>query len=170
MMNDTTKQADCREMFTPFIEKNFTQWKPWTAACVQSSLEDFFIPQSDTVTGFAGANYLEAYFQYCNVRNYAEPVRVWWRNDEFLKLEAAYPDIYLPWPDEFKADDNEVIKMDYSFGNAIFRQAELVYARKGLALFLNGDHNKVIKVTVFLPCETEFYINEIRVSTGVREL
>ncbi|HYE56282.1 MAG TPA: hypothetical protein VD996_15640 [Chitinophagaceae bacterium] len=155
-------------MFRPFIEKNFTQWKPWTATCVRSSLEDFFIPQSDTVSGYAGAEYRQAFFKYCRVSNYAEPVRVWWRNDEFLKLEAEFPDIYLPWPDGFNTDD-DVTKMDYSFGNAVFSQAELVYAHKGIALFLNSDYDKVIKVTVFLPCDMEFYISGIRVSTGVRE-
>jgi hypothetical protein len=168
-MKDKVEKEDCSKVFGPFIDKDFSNWKVWNSDCIACCLEDFFICQTETISGYAGSEYVPAQFAYYKAKNYQQPVRIWYRSGKFLKLDAEFPDIDLLFPDQFKGLDHAVTKMDYSFGGTTIRNGEWIYPDQGISFFFNGDHNRIIKVMVFLPVNIDIYIKEIRTNTRVRE-
>lgn len=159
----------CDKVFGPFINKDFLNWKVWDSDCVACCLEDFFTRQSEFVSGFAGNDHSPAQFAYYKTENYLQPVRIWYRSGKFLRLDAEYPDIDLHSADLFAGLNPAISKMDYSFGITTIHNGEWVYPDLGVSLFFNGDHNRIIKVTIFLPVGLDRYIKEIRTNTRVRE-
>lgn len=168
-MKQEVNKEGCGEMFRPFIEKDFQHWKPWSADCIASGLNDFFTKHSDTVKGSAGSEFMPAYFCYYKAENYSDKIRIWNRDHQFLKLETEYPDINIIINDSFKLPDAGITKLDYSFGGTLVKQGEWVYPEKGVAYFLNGDYNRIIKITIFLPSTIDAYKKQVRASATVRE-
>jgi hypothetical protein len=158
-------------MFRPFIQKDFVHWKPWNDECVTCCLRDYFSPrENESVVGFAGGKNLQAMFSYYQVDNYSGEIRIWYRDNHFLKLDASYPDINLKFPDGLAAALNEPdAKLDYEFGGMVISKGEWVFSELGITAYLNADYNRVIRVCVFLPTTLQFYRDEIRSNLRTRE-
>jgi hypothetical protein len=169
-METAVLKEHCSAMFLRFIEKDFGDWKPWNDECVKCCLGDYFSPrESDKVVGFAGERNLQAAFSYYLAKNYFGEIRIWYRDNRFLKLEAAYPDIDLTFPDGLARLGEPDAKLDYEFGGMTISGGEWVFAELGITTYLNGDYNRVIKVCVFLPMTLQSYREQIRSSLRTRE-
>jgi len=166
----TMPNEHCAARFRPFLEKDFGNWTPWTSECVECCLREHFTPrEEDRVVGFAGEKNLQATFSYYETNNYSGEIRIWYRDDRFLKLDASHPDIDWiisgPLP---KLNEPEA-KLDYDFAGMMLRQGEWVFASRGLTAYLNPDFNRVVKVCVFLPTTLQRYRDEIRSAARRRE-
>ena len=160
----------CSEMFRTFIEKDFVNWKPWNNECVKCCLRNYFSPrESDSVVGFAGGKNLQAIFSYYQAENYSGEIRIWYRDNCFLKLDVSYPDINLNLPDGLANLNEPDAKLDYEFGGMIISKGEWVFSELGITAYLNADHNRVIRICVFLPTTLQRYKDEIRSNLRTRE-
>jgi len=160
----------CSEMFQTFINKDFVNWKPWNNECVNCCLHDYFSSrEGDSVVGFAGDKNLQARFSYYQAENYSGPIRIWYRYDHFLRLDASYPDINLSFPDGLAGLNGPDAKLDYEFGGMTISKGEWVFSELGITAYLNADYNRVIGICVFLPTTLKSYRDEIRSSLRTRE-
>ncbi len=160
----------CSEMFLTFIKKDFVNWKPWNDECVKCCLHNYFLlRESDSVVGFAGGKNLQAIFSYYLAENYSGPIRIWDRDNRFLKLDASYPDINFNFPDGLAGFNEPEAKLDYDFGGMIISKGEWVFSELGITAYFNADYNRVIRICVFLPTTLQRYKDEIRSNMRTRE-
>lgn len=168
-MKKTLNKNECKEVFRPFAEKDFISWKPWPRSFIDSCFDSMFIKQSDVVKGSAGSDFLPAYFAYFKTENYSNNIRIWTRNDKFLKLDTEFPDINIQLNETVKLPDEGVYKLDYSFGGFVIKEGEWVFPEKGIAYFLNGDYNRIIKISIFSSASIQFYKMNLHPAGTIRE-
>lgn len=155
----------CQRALVLFANKEFTQWNGIPSQCSVSDVFSTFKPKmEDFAVGTLGSEYIRTSYKVCSVDNYAEPIEVWFRGDEIVKIEARYVNLS---PDQFKAIlqsfGEPVAQLDYYLGSALVSKAEWVFPERGISLFFNGDRTGVVKLSVYHPTSLDEYTRRIRV-------
>lgn len=112
--------------------------------------------------GFLGQDAREATYRDALAAGYDEGIRVWHRDGTVLVLAADLPG--LPdVPGLLAALGEPEARLDfYPRTSPMLRERGIwVYGRRGLALFMSGDHQNVIRVEVFPPMPAAEYRRDL---------
>lgn len=164
-MTTHSSNNTCQRTLILFANKEFTQWNGIPSECSVSDIFSIFKPNmEDFAVGTLGSEYIRTPYKVCSVDNYAEPIQVWFREDEIVKIEAQYVNLSS---DQFKAIlqffGEPVEKFDYYLGNALVSKAEWVFPERGISLFFNGDRTGLVKLSVYHSTSLDKYRRRIRV-------
>jgi hypothetical protein len=157
----------CQEALLLFSNRKFTQWAGIPSECSISDVFKLFKPDlEDYAVSTLGNEYIQTSYKVCSLDNYPEPIQVWFKGEEIVKIEAQYVNLSS---DEFKAiiqAFEPVNKFDYYLGVVLMSQAEWAFPERGISLFLNSDYTGLVKISIYHPTSLDEYIRRIRVQSA----
>lgn len=163
-MNEGAPGATCEQAWERFASKQLEQWWGIPQPCTSEDFFAVFTPlDEDGAVGKLGSEFIPTFYKVCSVTAYAEPVHVWFRDTEIVKIEVNYPHL----SDERFASllaslGQPVAKLDYYFHTFSISRGEWVYPARGIALFLNGDESGLVKWSLFHASTLDDYTRRIR--------
>lgn len=154
----------CQEALNLFANKEFEQWHGLPSECESSDIFSVFPPLvEDVAVGKLGSEYLPTFYKVCVVENYDEPVKVWFKDNAIVKIEAKYPQLSTDESQAIaKALGQPTAKLDYYFDIMMIPNGEWVYAERGISLFFNADGTSLVNLSVFYPTSLDNYPRNIR--------
>jgi hypothetical protein len=160
---------ECSNAIELFDHQQFSQWHGLSEDCTPSWIATHAggdLRQANT--HWLGEKKQPASFLGLKFQGYDEVVRLWFRGDKTVILEAKYPALkdvksllaHLATP---------TAKLDYYFGVVRNQQGEYVYPDRGITLFMNTGRDNVVKIWVYAPMDLQAYMDEIHYLEPPRE-
>lgn len=161
---------DCQTCYEIIINGELSAWKGLPTNCNLTDFQKNFEPISlHKGKGFLGRKNLPAYFMKFRGLKYAQSLRVWFTEKEYLKLI----EIEYPFDIDLKKLTTKIGKplyiSDYYFKDVSILKGEKIYNESGLSLMLNVDCDQIVKVLFYNPITIDRYEDEISFSTPSRE-
>jgi hypothetical protein len=159
----------CERALQIFRDRDFATWRGLPDECDLETIYRVLPPVVDAeAVGMLGA-FLPRRFRMVQAPGYPRNIRVWFDGPRAVALEAGLPQLHRRLSETLSGWGEPEAKLDYMFDVLTLRQAEWVYAGRGLAAAINPDNQIALRIVVFAPTTLDRYLAEIRPPSGVRE-
>jgi len=123
----------------------------------------------DTVWGEQklGSEFLRARSHVLEMEGYYRPT-VYAREGAVVMFDGMNPQLAPPWnvlQAEFGAPDSA---LDWSYDGIALAEAELIFASRGITVFLNTANGFVVFVSLFEPTTVDHYVRHLRIERSRR--
>ena len=171
--NKVMKQNDvdkCNETLSSFADKKFDDWQGLAKECTLEKIASFFqLFKEATGSGTLGRKYIRTFFKMYIANNYEKHIKVWFRDNKIIKIEASFPEIPNGHELLVKKYGEPTARLDFYLDIMLVKEGEWVYADKGISLFFSSKKEKLIKLHVYSPTSIENYKDSIYYFTPMRE-
>lgn len=160
----------CEAALDKLVAKDFAHWTGLPATCTLAALARYEVGQQES-RALLGTERITTYYRRAKAPAFTEVMKVWLRDDKIAQISIALPDLgdaralvrTLGAPDG---------KLDAYYGTTpqLSKEAEWVYAQRGLALVLSFDRAVATEVIVFAPTTLDDYVKRLRYHEAPREL
>lgn len=160
-MSDTS----CESAIRIFAAREFGNWTGLPETCTLDQLTKH-VPLLNEGVGLARLGRTKRQFRMLTVRDYEHAVRVWLDGPRVLMLDVQTP--------KFNSDVAVVLnelgepeaKLDYVWGTLPIAAGELVYAKRGLSLFVDPGWSTVFHLAAFSHTTVDGYVEAYRLHLG----
>jgi len=159
-------QSPCQDALKRFAQQHFEQWTGLPTNCSLVEVLAQFKRLNNGV-GYGTLGTEPAQFLMVVVPNYPEPVRVWYRSEQVVLLDVAYPDFLKG---KVAALGEPAARLDYYWKRLLIPGGLWVFPSKGLALYVNSANGALIHLTVFSPTTLEQYQQALMLSLRTERL
>jgi hypothetical protein len=163
------KDDTCQEAIAKLMAKDLAAWNGLPASCTIETLAPAELGEDeDTVT--LGDDGVEAIARRAKATAYSEVMKVYLRDGAIARISIELPE--LPDPPALLAKlGAPEAKLDAwaKTTPTIKREAEWVYASRGLALVLSGNQQNVMELVVFPRTTVDHYRQALRYVEAPRE-
>lgn len=149
---------------------SFQAWQGLPPGCSIDDLTRRFGASLGTARAALGEDLLPTDFMVFELSGQSRPLRAFVEHGRVLLLDLEYPVL---------GDDADTLRaalgapeaqLDFPWNVLVLEQAEWVYPRRGLTLFINPDTRKVLRWAVYTPTDLATYQRRLRLQLAEREL
>jgi len=158
----TMDSNSCTDLAQQILDTNWSDWKGLPGNCRLKDLQPTWTPAGDGAEGQSklGAARKKHPFRTYQHPNWFQPARVWHQDEQLLLIEITYPRV------EQVAELLDLLgspagKLDYYFRRMEYPEGAWVYPDRGLALFMNGTADQVLKLLLFESLSLEAYTEDL---------
>ncbi len=151
------KPTDSIHALQQFDQRQFSDWHGLSPECTASDVANYAGGDlSQSGTHWLGEKKLAASFVSLAFQGYEDPVKLWFRGDQVVSLEAEYPQL-----DDAKALLASLGKpdatLDFYFDIMLNQGGEYVFCEKGITLFMDSQREDAVKISVYPPMNLDDY-------------
>lgn len=140
--------------------RHFVSWRGLPAHCAPESV--FGIKLDDTWgVQPLGSSFEKARTHLIELPGYGRAL-AYARDGALVMFDAMSPQLDGGWP-ALSADlGTPEVTNDWTFGTVAMPKGELVYANRGLTIFLNPENSVVVYITAYVPTTIDEYARRLR--------
>lgn len=157
-MTPNRSDSACAQRIDDLADHNFATWSGLPTPCpLTEVLRRFPLRKPGLGRGRLGRR--EAGFTLLDADGSRASARVWLHTETEVLLIDTVPNLGQGQPVRALLDalGEPDAKRDYHWTTIPVSQGEWIYAARGLTLFLNTDHQTVVRVAVYAPSTVEAY-------------
>lgn len=159
-MTQTQTPMTCDAAKRAIESRRFVGWRGLPAGCAPDAV--FGIKLDDTWGAMPlGSSFAKARTHLIELEGYGRAL-AYVRDSAVALFDAMSPDLDGGWPalsTDLGAPD---ATFDWTFGTIAMPAGELVYAKRGLTIFLNPENRVVAYITVYVPTTIDEYARRLR--------
>ena len=152
----------CSEAWSMITGRDYRNWNGLPHSCSYSDFDAAFSRLRDEYgLGTLGSANRRVMYRTHIANGYPDNLKVWFQENSILLIEIKYP--ILPYPSEvvlehFGPPD---IKLDYQLDIMPVSHGAWVYPNRGLTLFLDSSHTKLMGIALFHSCNIAYYLEQL---------
>jgi hypothetical protein len=140
--------------------RRFTDWRGLPAGCASEAL--FGIRLDDTWGAMPlGSTFEKARSHLVELAGYGRAL-AYVRDGVVAMFDAMAPQLDGGWPSLLTALGAPEATFDWIFGTVAMPAGELVYAKRGLTIFLNPENQAVAYISAYVPTTVDEYARRLR--------
>ncbi|MCC6463601.1 MAG: hypothetical protein IT260_24235 [Saprospiraceae bacterium] len=155
-------QHPCSAFFFSAIHRE-GPWQPMPKSLNLSCWKEIFAPAGEGFgSALLGEKLEEASFEQYKIDGIEQPVKVWFRDQDILKIDIFYPTEWQLSPSALQSVYGKAPAVaDYYQFTSLLKDKVWVYPSKGLAIFFNADDSRVTQVSLFKPNSRKEYLQTL---------
>lgn len=165
------KDSSCEAALALLAAGSFQEWQGLPPGCSIDDLTRYLgAPLGGPARAALGEDLQPTDFMVFQLGGQSRPLRAFDEQGRALLLDLEYPAL---------GDDADTLRaalgapeaqLDFPWNVLVLREAEWVYPRRGLTLFINPDTRKILRWAVYAPTDLETYRRRLRLQLAEREL
>ena len=153
--------AACAEALRVLAAHDFPNWRGLPKGCALADVAAVLTPVSDGRAQVVLGGEI-AFFGMYRSPAFVSPLRVWTRDDVVLLIDADARELSGSLPGWLAALGEPAARLDHFTDGIRSKGGEWVYPERGLALFLDGARQALIRFAVFVPTTLDGYTAHVR--------
>jgi len=165
------KDRSCEAALELLAASSFQAWQGLPLDCsIEDLTRHFGAPLGGPARAALGEDMLPTDFMVFQMSGQSRPLRAFEEQGRVLLLDQEYPVL---------GDDADTLRaalgapeaqLDFPWNVLVLKEAEWVYPRRGLTLFINPDTRKILRWAVYAPTDLVTYKRRLRLQLAEREL
>lgn len=158
------------EAWKAVTARDYRNWKGLPAGCRVSQV-DAALPRlrDEHGIGKLGKANHPAMFRMHVAQGYPRNLKVWFREDHVVLIEADLPKLAYPSSDLLKSLGEPEARIDTHLDVLPVSGGAWVYAKRGITVFLDVGLTEVMRLALYPPCSLKEYLEEVHPDRQMRE-
>jgi hypothetical protein len=159
----------CKSALAPLVRRELASLRGLPAGCTPDDVAAALGPSSSPSRGRLGDPARDVELRLYHAAGWNQEIRGWYERGQLILVDVDRPDPAEGWQALARALGEPDGRLDYAWRIHTLREAEWVYASRGLAIVVKPDPGLILRLAVFVPTTVATYAHALRFITEYRE-
>jgi hypothetical protein len=157
---------DLDAVLATFETRDFRNWHGLVPCTIDDLTARYKLTVPGASNGRLGRAWKPMQYSMLDVSGYIEPVSVWFNERRVVLLEAEYPEVVPNVAATLQALGTPDARLDVHWRSLKLVHGQLVYASRGLALYINPENQVLLRLAAFEPTSIDIYNDQLMLDLG----
>lgn len=159
----------CQRALAPLVRRELASLRGLPAGCTPEDVATALGPSGEPSRGRLGDPARDVQLRFYRVAGWKQEIRGWYEHDRLLLVDLDRPDPAEGWQAFVQSLGEPDGRLDYAWRIHTLRDAEWIYASRGLAVVVKPDPGLILRLALFAPTTVERYAHDLRFISEYRE-
>jgi hypothetical protein len=159
----------CQRAFGPLARRELASLRGFPAGCTPDDVAEALGPSGSPSRGRLGDPARDVELRSYHPGGWPQEVRGWYERGQLILVDVDRPELPEGWQPFVRSLGEPDGRLDYAWRIHALRDAEWVYASRGLAVVVKPDPGLILRLALFTPTTLDRYAHELRFITEYRE-
>jgi hypothetical protein len=159
----------CEHALIPLVRHEFTSLRGLPATCTADDVASVLGSSGSPSRGRLGDPARDIELRFYRVDGWTQQLRGWYEHGRLLLVDVDRPEPPGGWQAFVQALGEPDGRLDYAWRIHTLREAEWVYASRGLAVVVKPDPGLILRLALFAPTTMGTYAHQLRFISEYRE-
>lgn len=159
----------CQRALAPLVRRELISLRGLPAGCTPEDVATALGPSGSPSRGRLGDPARDVQLRFYRVDGWKQEIRGWYEHDRLLLVDLDRPDPPEGWQAFVQSLGEPDGRLDYAWRIHTLRDAEWIYASRGLAIVVKPDPGLILRLALFAPTTVDHYAHDLRFISEYRE-
>jgi hypothetical protein len=159
----------CHRALAPLVGRELASLRGLPAGCTPDDVAAVLGPSGSPSRGRLGDPARDIELRFYRVDGWKQEVRGWYEHGQLILVDVDRPDPSGGWQAFVHSLGEPDGRLDYAWRIHSLRDAEWIYASRGLAVVVKPDPGLILRLTLFAPTTVDTYAHNLRFISEYRE-